>query len=265
MRSLWNGMLSFGMVQVPIKLYPAIRDTNIHFHYLHKWDGGRIKNARVCLQCGENVEASDLVRGYELEKNVHVTLTNEDVAKLAVESTRALVIDGFIDPAELESVYFDKPYYLVPDSRGGHPYALLREALLRTGKVAVTRLAFHEREHLAIIKPEGRALLLNLLYFEDEIVSTKGLALPKQNEPFSDVEMAMAEQLIERMTEHFEPEKYRDSYRESLRVLLEKRHDGARVKIKPLPQLQPTEDEDLLEVLKTSIEKVAARRRRLAA
>lgn len=265
MRSIWNGMLSFGLVQIPIKLYSATRNNDLHYHYLHKPDGGRIKNERVCAKCGQNVEAAALVRGYEFEKDVSVILTNEDLAKVDVNSTHTLMIEEFVDPAEIDPVFFDKPYYLAPDATGDHPYALLREALQRTGKVAVTRLALHEREHLGIIKPEGRTLLLHILYFADEVVSTKGLPVPKQRETFDDDEIARAEQLIEHMTDHFTPEKYQDTYREGLLALIEKRRDGTRLRLKPQPQPKPTQSEDLAETLKASLDKAPGKRRRLAA
>jgi len=255
MRSIWNGMLSFGLVQIPVKLYSATRSNDLHFHYLHKPDGGRIKNERVCMKCGQSVEATTLVRGYEFEKDVYVTLTNEDLAKVDVDSTHTLTIEEFVDPAEIDPVFFDKSYYLAPDATGGHPYALLREALQRTGKVAVTRLALHEREHLGILKPEGRTLLFHILYFADEVVSTKGLPVPKQRATFDDDEIAMAEQLIERMTELFTPEKYQNTYREGLLALIEKRRNGTRLRLKPQPQPKPTDNEDLAETLKASLNK----------
>ncbi len=265
MRSIWNGMLSFGLVQIPVKLYSATRNNDLHFHYLHKPDGGRIKNERVCTKCDQNVDAATLVRGYEIDKDVSVILTNDDLAKVNVESTHTLMIEEFVDPAEIDPVFFDKPYYVAPDATGDHSYALLRDTLQRTGKVAVTRLALYEREHLGIIKPEGRTLLLHILYFADEVVSTKGLPVPKQHETFADDEIAMAEQLIERMTEHFTPEKYQDTYRENLLELMEKKRDGTRVKLKLQPQPKPTENENLAETLKASLEKAPGKRRRLAA
>jgi DNA end-binding protein Ku len=258
-------MLSFGLVQIPVKLYSAIRSNDLHFHYLHKPDGGRIKNERVCIKCGQNVEATTLERGYEIEKDVSIVLTQEDLAKVNVESTHTLMLEEFVEPAEIDPVFFDKPYYLAPDATGDRPYALLREVLQRTGKVAVTRLALCEREHLGIIRPEGRVLLLHILYFADEVLSTKGLSVPKQRETFDDDEIAMAEQLIERMTEHFTPEKYQDTYRESLLALIEKKRDGTKLKLRLQPPPKPTENTDLAETLKASLDKAPGKRRRLAA
>jgi len=265
MRSIWNGMLYFGLVQIPVKLYPAVRSNDLRFHYLHKTDGGRIKHERVCIKCEERVEASELVRGYEFEKDAYITLTDDDLAKVQVDSTHFLTVEGCVDPAEIDSVFFDKPYYLVPDAAGTHSYALLREALKRAGKVAVTQIVLHEREHLGIIKPEGRVLFLNLLYFADEIASSRGLPIPRQNETLDDDEIAMAEQLVDRMTESFTPEKYQDDYRHGLLTLIDKKRDGTRLRNKPQPQPKPTEDGDLVEMLKASLDRVAGRQKRLAA
>ena len=131
--------------------------------------------------------------------------------------------------------------------------------------MAVTQIVLHEREHLGIIKPEGRVLLLNLLYFDDEIVSSRGLPIPRQNEPLDDDEIAMAEQLVERMIESFTPEKYQDDYRQGLLTLIDKKRDGTRLRSKPQPQPKPTEDGDLVEMLKASLDRVAGRQKRLAA
>jgi len=258
-------MLHFGMVQIPIKLYPAVRSNDLRLHYLHKIDGGRIRHERVCTKCEERVEASELVRGYEFEKDAYVTLTDEDLAKVQVDSTHFLTVEGCVDQAEIDSVFFDKPYYLAPDAAGTHSYALLREALKRAGKVAVTQIVLHEREHLGIIKPEGRVLLLNLLYFADEIVSARGLPVPKQNEALDDDEITMAARLVDHMTESFTPEKYQDGYRQGLITLIDKKRDGTRLRSKPQLQPKPTEDGDLIEMLKASIDKTAGKRKRLAA
>jgi DNA end-binding protein Ku len=258
-------MLHFGLVQIPVKLYPAIRSNDLRFHYLHKTDGGRIKHERVCTKCEQRVDAAALVRGYEFEKDVYVTLTDEDLAKVQLDSTHFLTIEGCVDPADIDSVFFDKPYYLAPDATGTHSYALLREALKRAGKVGVTQIVLHEREHLGIIKPEGRVLLLNLLYFADEIVSSRGLPVPRQNEALDDDEITMAEQLVEHMAESFMPEKYQDDYRQGLLTLIEKKRDGTLLRTKPQLQPKPTGDEDLVETLKASIDRVAGKRKRLAA
>jgi DNA end-binding protein Ku len=258
-------MLCIGTVHLPVKLYSATRSTELHFHYLHRQDGGRIKNERVCTKCGQTLEADALVRGYELEKGTYVTLTEEDFEKVDVEGAHTLSVDAFVDLAEIDPIFFDKPYYVVPEDKAARLYTLLREALKRTQKVAVAKLVFHERELLVVIKPNGRALMLDVLYFADEITPPKGLALPKTAISLDEEEIAMTERLIDSMTEHFAPEKYTDTYREGLRALIEKKREGATIKTKPRRPRVATEDEDLLVALKASIRKAEGKRERALA
>jgi DNA end-binding protein Ku len=265
MRSSWNGMLCVGAVHMPVKLYSATRSTELHFHYLHGQDGGRIKNERICAKCGQTVDADELVRGYEVEKGTYVTLTEEDFEKVDVDGAHTLSVDAFVDPAEIDPIFFDKPYYLAPEEKSAHLYMLLREALKRTQKVAVAKLVFHERELLAVIKPNGRALMLAILYFSDELAPPKGLTLPKANTALDDEEMAMAERLIDSMTDHFAPEKYTDTYQEGLQALIEKKREGATIKAKPQRQRTATDDADLLAALKASIQRAEGKRKRALA
>jgi len=265
MRSSWNGMLCVGAVHMPVKLYSATRSTELHFHYLHEQDGGRIKNERICTKCGQTVDADELVRGYEVEKGIYVTLTEEDVEKVDVDGAHTLNVDAFVDPAEIDPILFDKPYYLVPEEKSAHLYALLREALKRTEKVAVAKLVFHEREMLAVIKPNGRALLLDVLYLTEDIAPPKGLALPEANTAVDDEEMEMAERLIDSMTDHFAPEKYTDTYREGLQALIEKKREGVTIKARLQCPRAATEDADLLAALKASIQKAEGKRKRALA
>jgi DNA end-binding protein Ku len=258
-------MLCVGAVHMPVKLYSATRSTELSFHYLHERDGGRIKNERVCSKCGQRVEAEDLVRGYEVEKGTYVTLTKEDFEKVEVDGAHTLNVDTFVDLAEIDPVLFDKPYYLAPEGQGARLYALLREGLKRTQKVAVAKLVFHERELLAVIKPNGRALMLAVLYFADELAPPKGMDLPKANTALDGEEMAMVEQLIDSMTEQFAPEKYTDTYREGLQALIERKRDGVTLRAKPQRPRVATEEAEILAALKTSIQKAESKRRRALA
>jgi DNA end-binding protein Ku len=253
--------MSFGLVHIPVKLYSATRSQELHLHYLHERDGGRIKNERICTKCGQEVEANELVRGYEVEHGRYVTLTEEDFKKVDSESTHTLVLETFVDQTEIDPIFFDKPYYLAPEEKSLHLYAVLHEALKRTQKVGIAKLAFHEREHLVAIKPSGRALMLDILYFADEIAPPKGLLLPKNNEQPDDEEVEMAEQLIGQMTDHFAPTQYRDTYREGLFALIEKKRDGEKIRLKPQTRREATEQRELLATLKASIQKVEGNRK----
>jgi DNA end-binding protein Ku len=265
MRSIWNGAISFGLVHIPVKLYSATRSQELHLHYLHERDSGRIKNEKRCTKCGQKVEADELVRGYEVEHGRYVTLTEEDFKKVDAISTHTLALETFVDPTAIAPVFFDKPYYIAPEEKSVRLYALLHEALKRTHKIAVAKLTFHEREHLVAIQPSGRALMLEVLYFADEIAPPKGLVLPKQNEQLDEEEVEMAEQLIGQMTDHFAPAKYRDAYRDGLVDLIEKKRDGVRIRMKPQPQHEATEQRELLAALKASIQKAEGKRKRALA
>lgn len=262
MRSLWNGMLSFGSVNIPIKLYSATRSQELRFHYLHAQDEGRITTEKICRKCGRTVEAVELMRGYEYEKGKYLSLTEEDFKKVEVGSTRALKLETFVDLGDIDPIFFDKPYYVAPEEQSGKLYTLLREALKRSRKVALAKLAFHDREHLVVIKPHGRALMLGILYFADEIAPPRGLALPKENEPVNGDELALAERLIASMAEPFEPEQYKDTYREGLLALIEKKREGVKIKLRALPTRKATEAKNLLAALQESIQKIEAKRRR---
>ena len=264
MRASWNGMLCIGTVHLPVKLYSATRSNELHFHFLHEHDGGRIKNERICTTCGQRVEADELVRGYEIEKGTYVTLTAADFEKVDVDSAHTLHVEAFVDPNEIDPLYFDKPYYVVPAEKTARLYVLLREALTRTQKVAVAKLVFHEREQLAVVKPHGRALMLDVLYFADELTPPKGLGLPKATLAPETEELAMAERLIESMTAHFAPEQYTDTYREGLLALIEQKREGVTSKTKPRRPRQATADEELLTALKASIHHAEGKRKRAA-
>ena len=261
MRASWNGLLCIGTVHLPVKLYSATRSNDMHFHFLHEQDGGRIKNERVCTKCGQRVRTDDLVRGYEVEKDTYVTLTNEDFEKVDVESAHTLSVDAFVDVDEIDPLYFAKPYYIVPEDKTARLYVLLREALKRTHKAAVAKWVLHEREHLAVIRPNSRALMLAVLYFADDLTPAKGLALPKATLAADEEELLITEQLIMSMSDHFVPEQYTDTYREGLQALIEKKRAGLTPKMRPARLRVATDETDLIAALKASIQKAERKRR----
>lgn len=265
MRSIWNGMIRFGLVYIPVKLFSATRGQELHFPYLHEKDFGRLKNKRICAKCGQEVDEDELIRGYEYEKGDYLPLAEEDFAKANAEATDILPILAFVNPEEINPIFFNKPYYLAPDERGESLYVLLREALKRTGKVGIAKLVFHEREHLAAIKPNGRTLMLDILYFADEISPPRGFALPKPHVQPDEAEVTLAEQLIESMLEPFRPEQYKNAHREALLDLINRRLEGEKVKIKPKRREVPREIVNLKATLEASIHKAEGMRRKALA
>jgi DNA end-binding protein Ku len=256
MKSTWNGTIGFGLVNIAVKVFSATRSNELSFHPLHQEDMGRVGNERICKKCGRSLVTEDLVRGYEYEKGKYLPLTEEDFEKVNVESTKHLAILDFVDAEGIDPMFFDKSYYLTPDGTSDKLYALLREVLKRTNKVGIGKIVFHEREHLAAIRPNDRALLLGILYFAEEIKPPKGSDLPAQNIQLEAHELEMAERVVERMTGHFHPERYKDTYREGLLDLIDKKRKGEEIKVK-LKRREATNVVDLMAKLKASIRQAA--------
>ena len=269
--AIWSGAINFGLVTIPVKLYSAIREHELHFNYLHRKDEGRIRYERVCSVCGEKVPWSEIARGYEVQKDDYVILEDEDFAKASPEATQSVEIVEFVQLEEIDPVLFDVPYYLEPDRKGRHAYALLRDALASTGKVGLARVVMRTREHLSALKPRGSALVIEMMHWADEVVPPTDLDFPEEKAKVSQPEMKMATALIDSMTTRFDPGQFKDHYREQLMRLVEARAAG-----KPAPRGKarprlPTNVVDLVDVLQKSLasarraaRKPHARRRRAA-
>lgn len=255
MRPMWRGMISFGLVNIPINLTPATEDKEVHFHLLHEKDHGRIKNQRVCTVCGEVVPYSDIVRGFEYAKGEYVSLTDEDLKSVPVPSNDTIAIDDFVEPSEIDPMYFDRPYYIQPDKKAGKAYALLYKALKETGKVGLAKVTFRTKERLAAVQAGEQSMMLYTMHFADEIRELEGAGAPTAE--INARELKMAETLIDSMSGPFEPQKYEDDYEKALMALIEEKKKGA----KHVKSAEPhaTEVMDLMEYLKASIEQTAGR------
>jgi DNA end-binding protein Ku len=252
MRSIWSGALSFGLVNIPIKLYSATGGTELEFDMLHKTDLSPIRYMRVCRADGKEIPYQDIVKGYEYQKGDYVILTDEDFKKANVRKTKSIDIVDFVDKDEIDVVYFEKPYYLEPDKGAAKPYALLREALKKSNKVAVAKFVLRNREHLAIVKPDEKVLVLNQMRFQNELRSPSELTLPKEDEA-DEKEVKMALALIDQLTEHFDPKKHKDSYTAELKEMIADKAKGKPLKPKGEAP-EPTKVPDLMAVLKASLE-----------
>jgi DNA end-binding protein Ku len=226
-RPIWTGTISFGLVNIPVRLITAVREKEeIHFHYLHRKDGGRVENVRRCQMDGKDVPWDQIVRGYEYEKGKYLEITEEEIARYRPERTQAIEIRAFVELAQIDPILFDHPYYLEPDKLGRHAYALLRDALSRSGRVGVAEVVLRTRSHLAALKPEGDALVLALLHYGSEVLAPKDLALPAR-EKASEKEMKAALMLIDAMATDFNPRDYEDTFQVALRKHLDARAKGA--------------------------------------
>jgi DNA end-binding protein Ku len=252
MRPTWSGMISFGLVNIPVGLYTATEDHEISFHLLHKEDNGRIKNQRECTKCGKAVEYDDLVRGFEYEKGHYLTLSDEDLKAVTPKTSEGIDIMDFVDVSEIDPIYFDKPYYIAPDKKSGKAYALLLQALKVSNKVGIANLVMRTKEHLAAVQAHDDILILYTLHFADEIRSHS--ELPRGESEVGERELGMAKMLIDNMTGHFEPEKYKDTYTEQMTEMINKKLAGEDIKIED-KQVEATNVIDLMEFLKASIEK----------
>jgi len=248
-RSIWNGVISFGMVSIPVKLYTGTQDKDISFNMLHKTDNARIKMLRWCPVDERAVEMSEIVKGYEYARDQYVVLTDEDFEKLPLPSKHTIELAQFVKADEIDPVYYEKTYYLEADERAVKPYALLVKALREKGLVAIAKIAIRNKERLCALRPMDGTIVLETLYYPDEI------RIEKSEVPEVDVserELQMAFTLIDMLQEPFDPEKYHDEYREALMKLIEAKLEGQELAEAPAPV--PAKVTDLMSALKASVE-----------
>jgi DNA end-binding protein Ku len=250
-RVMWKGAISFGLVTIPVGLYPATEEKTLRFNQLHDEDMGRIKYKRVCAIDGEEVSFEHIVKGYEYEKDKYVILTDEDFDAVPVESSRAIDIVQFVDLEDIDPLYFQKSYYLVPEETGLKAYALLREAMSKDGRVAIAKVAFREKEHLCTLRSKDGIFVLETMFWPDEIRATDFDVLDKET-PIRPQEIEMARSLIENLSDDFHPEQFHDEYREGLLQIVEKKVAGEEIEVVPEPE--PTKVVDLMQALKASVE-----------
>lgn len=229
-RALWKGSINFGLVNIPVALYPAETSSSLDLDLLDKRDFAPIKYQRINKQTGEEVPWNQIVKGYEYEKGEYVTLTDEELRSANVEATQSIDILDFVEAAEISPMYFDRPYYLEPLKNGRRAYMLLRDVLAKSNKVAIARVVIRTREHLAAVMPQGSVLILNLLRFNHELRDSSGLDIPdaSKGRVISASEIKMAERLIDAMSGAWDPSKYHDEYREDLEKLIEKKIKSGR-------------------------------------
>jgi DNA end-binding protein Ku len=252
MRSIWSGAISFGLVNIPVKLYSAVGDNSLNFDMLSKKDLSPIKYLRVSSADGKEVPYKDIVKGYQIEKGHYVVMEDKDFEKANAKKSKSIEIVSFVPEEEIDSIFFDKPYYLEPDKTAEKPYALLREALRQSKKVGIATFVLRNREHMAIIKPEGDVIILNQMRYEADIRDPKGLHLPEAVK-VSKPEVEMAKKLIDQLTEKFDPSKFKDTYVEELKNLIEAKAEGKTIEAKTAAPA-PTNVKDLMETLKASLE-----------
>jgi DNA end-binding protein Ku len=265
MRAIWKGSISFGLVNIPIALYPAIRREEFTFRLLRKGDLSPVNYKRVAEKDGKEVSWDQIVKGYEYEKGKYVVLKDEDFQRVDLEATQTVDIQDFVDQEEIDPMFFYKPYYLEPQKGGDKAYTLLRDALAGSKKVGIAKVVIKTRQYLAGVKPEDGALVLELMHFADELVETDKLHVPRKTEP-SKKELNMAKTLIDSMSSKWDPSKYRDDYREALMEVIEEKVEagGKEIEAKPKKAPKPTKVIDLVSVLQRSLEQTGAAKKKSA-
>lgn len=261
-RAIWKGSISFGLVNIPIALYPATRREELKFRLLRRTDLSPVNYKRVAEKDGREVPWDQIVKGYEYEKGKYVVLKDEDFQRVDVEATQTVDIQDFVELDEIDPIFFYKPYYLEPQKGGDKAYALLRDALKDSKKVGIAKVVIKTREYLAGVKPEDGALVLELMHFADELADTSKLHIPKKVE-VGKREMNMATALIGSMTTKWNPGKYHDDYREALMEVIEEKVEagGKEIEGKPRKAPKPTKVIDLVSVLQKSLEQTGGKRK----
>jgi len=261
-RSIWSGAISFGLVNVPVKVYSAVSPKTVRFHQLNEKTGNRISQKRVDSGTGDEVTYDDLVKGFELTKDRYVIVTPDELSSIQPEKSRTIDIEDFVDIEDIDPVYYDHPYWLAPDKGAGKAYALLVKAMRESGKVAIARVVLRSKEYLVAVRPagEGDALMMETMVFHDEVVPADDIdeLTAAAEAPAGEREVKMAMQLIESLTSGFEPERYRDEYREKVLELIERKAEGHEIAVQPEAP-QPTKVPDLMAALEASLAAVKDR------
>jgi DNA end-binding protein Ku len=262
-RAIWTGSISFGLLNVPVKLYSAVARRGISLREIRESDNARIRHRRVAEGTDEEVPYDEIIKAFEITKDRYVPITKDEMASLDPKKTRAIEVQDFVDITEIDPIYFDSPYYLGPADGAERAYSLLAQAMEASGKVAIARFVFRNKEHLAAIRPGDGVLTLTTMRFADEVVPPSELddVLPSEKPKVPKREVQMAEQLIDSLTSSFDPTAYRDEYREELLAMIERKAAGEEVVAAPEgEEREPTKAPDLMAALEESIAAVQGKR-----
>ncbi|MBA3957418.1 MAG: Ku protein [Parachlamydiaceae bacterium] len=261
MRPMWSGSLSFGLINIPVRLYSATEDHALSFDMLHKKDLSPIRFARICKEDEKEVPYKDIVKGYEYSKGEYVVVSEEDFKNADAHRANAIEILAFAKEEEIDTIFFEKPYFLEPAKGGDKAYALLREALEVSGKVGVVKFVFRNREHIGVVKPYQNAIVLNQMRFVSEVRSIDGLKLPEAESSKKEVEVAV--KLIGQLTEKFNPKAYKDTYVEQLKKVIDQKIKGTTPSKKgKTAAVKSPKVHDIMSLLKASLEEEKPRRKK---
>jgi DNA end-binding protein Ku len=254
-RPIWTGAISFGLVSVPVRLFPAVSQKDVSFHQIDKSSGSRIRYKRVSQKTGREIPYERIAKGYEIDDDRYVVVDRDELEQLAPEKTKRIDIEDFVDLAEIDPIYYEHAYYLAPDKGGDKAYALLLKTMQDADKVGIGRVVIRTKQYLAAIRPYGKkALALETMLFPDEIVDVDEIpGLPDRMPRVSDRELSMAKKLVDSLSTEFDPEKYRDEYREKVLDFLKRKAKGKTIAVEEVEEEAPAVA-DLMEALKASVE-----------
>jgi len=248
--SIWKGHLTFGLVSFPVRLFTAARSESISFNQLHKDDNSRIKQVIYCAAEDKPIQRTEIVKGYEYEKGKYVVIDDEEIRKVAPKTAKVMEIQEFVKSEDVDPVFLESSYYMAPDEGGEKPYSLLFAALRETKYMGIAKIAMHNREHVVILRPGERGMVLHTMYYADEVRRSEEFRTDASN--LKDKELALAKMLVESLAGDFEPEKYHDAYRDNLRKMIEAKIEGHKVVETPETHIAPVID--IMEALKKSLE-----------
>ncbi len=259
MRAIWKGSISFGLVNIPIALYPATRTEDLRFHLLRDKDLSPVNYKRVAKADGKEVPWEQIVKGYQYEKGKYVVLREEDFRRADIEATQTVDIATFVELGEVNPTFFDKPYFMEPEKGGDRAYVLLRDALKATGKIGIATVVIKTRQHLAAVKPQEDGLMLELMHFATELIDVEEFKTPKSGKP-AKKELDMAKALIDSMTDTWDPDAYQDKYRSKLKKVIDgKISKRGQTLVKIIARRQPTNVIDLASILEKSLQGAGSR------
>src|SRR5213080_3707946 len=259
--SVWSGHLTFGLISMPVKLFSGARSSGISFNMLHRDDLSRLKQQYVCLADGKVVDRSEIVKGYEFRKGEYVVIEPEEIKKIEPKTAKTMEILEFVKSSDVDPVYFESSYYMVPEEAGRRPYALLTKALEESEYVAIAKLTMHNREYTVFLRPHEGGMMLHTMYYEEEVRKVDGFGAPDVE--LKDAEVKVAHQLIEALAAEWEPEKYKDSFQENLKQLIETKLEGGTIaEVEKPRKLAPVVD--LMAALKQSLAEMEGKKKPVA-
>ncbi|MBV8780790.1 MAG: Ku protein [Phycisphaerae bacterium] len=256
-RAIWSGSISFGLVNIPVRMHTAVREDRISFHLLHDQDKVRLQRKMVCPEDGKEVHSEHMVKGYEISKGQYVIVQQSELEACSPEKTRSIEIVDFVELKQIDPIYFDRAYYLSPAEHAARPYRLLHEAMTRSGRVGIAKMVMHDKEYLACLRTRGNALCISTMHFGKEIVDIDTLGeLPDTK--IAEKELKAADQLIDSLLTDFDPGKYHDEYKDCVLAMIEKKANGEQIIRQATAHAKPSKAPDLMAALQASIAKAKA-------